>query len=393
MTARHGAAFLTADERKAFTAAVHAGDSGEPDTRRANALLLLDRGEPVRFVADVLFLDPDTVAEWRRAFRGVAHADDETRARIETEESEDETAVLERARAAASDSRSLFMFVISVAHLFMLSLMLPHPGFAIDAGDAVLGVPGFVECFCTVWAIVILDALLSLRKASGRLRQIVPRILLVCALPPCRATICPSAPGAAIWLPRGGWRLTGEALSRTLERRAAVPMLTVTLLVLPVVLVEFFLKDRIAGMPAVGPALHVANAVIWFCFALEFMMMLSVTARRRQYCVKNWISIVIILFPTFGFLRKMKIFSLLGMMVSTQMRKYRLRGLGVRLTRIALFLNLVERFLRRNPEKFLERLHEKRREKLDELEKLEGEIRRTRDTLSASNRVGAPRLS
>ena len=45
--------------------------------RRANALILLDKGRSVAFVADALLLDADTVRRWRRAFkeRGMALLD------------------------------------------------------------------------------------------------------------------------------------------------------------------------------------------------------------------------------------------------------------------------------------------------------------------------------
>ena len=45
--------------------------------RRANAHLLLDKGHSASFVADVLFLDADTVRRWRRGFEkyGMASLD------------------------------------------------------------------------------------------------------------------------------------------------------------------------------------------------------------------------------------------------------------------------------------------------------------------------------
>ena len=64
------ARFLPADERAALLTAV-GGDDG-PAARRANALLLLDRGKPVRFVAEALFLDPATVRGWLEAHRAAS---------------------------------------------------------------------------------------------------------------------------------------------------------------------------------------------------------------------------------------------------------------------------------------------------------------------------------
>ena len=64
------AQFLSAGERAVLLAAV-GGDDGAA-ARRANALLLLDRGEPVRSVAEALFLDPGTVRGWLEAHRAAA---------------------------------------------------------------------------------------------------------------------------------------------------------------------------------------------------------------------------------------------------------------------------------------------------------------------------------
>ena len=65
--------FLSEEDRKAFTALARDGSSPCRVSRRANALVLLDKGWSCQQVADALLLDDDTISGWRKLFeqRGV----------------------------------------------------------------------------------------------------------------------------------------------------------------------------------------------------------------------------------------------------------------------------------------------------------------------------------
>jgi transposase len=65
--------FLSEEDRKALTALAREGSSPCRISRRANALVLLDKGWSCRQVADALLLDDDTIRGWRRLFeqRGI----------------------------------------------------------------------------------------------------------------------------------------------------------------------------------------------------------------------------------------------------------------------------------------------------------------------------------
>ena len=283
---------------------------------------------------------------------------------------------METTQAPLSDARALAMFTLAVVHLFLCALVIPHPGFAVDARDAILAVPGFLWAFFLVWGALAAEALWSLRAPACGVRRAAARALLVCLVPPCRAAVCPAAPASTVWLPRGGWRRVDKVLFETLEMRAAFPMLLVSLLVVPVVAVEFFLADLIIAAPVLALAVHTANAVIWFFFALELAVMLPLAEDKRRYCVQHWINIVIVTLPLLGFLRAVPLLRAVGLAnVGQWMHAWRLRGLMFRALRVALFFNLVERFLRRNPERFLKVLRRREREKQDELEKLREDIR------------------
>ena len=373
------ARFLSADECAALLAAV-GGDDG-PAARRANALLLLDRGKSVRFVAETLFLDPATVRGWLEAHRAAASPPPGAVETPDPPPAPDET---------GSTARAAAMFWAAAAHLLIFGAILPHPGFAVDAHDRFLAIPGLLPVFAGLWALIAAEALWSSRLLRGGAGKAAMRALLVCALPPCRAAIRPGASGGTVWLPGFGWRRTGEALFEELERLSALPMLCVTLLIVPVVAVEFLFEERIAALPWLGLAVHTANAVIWFFFAFELTVMLSLAERKKQYCMKNWVNAVVVLMPFLGFLRAMRLFSAVGAVHSARLvHGWRLRGVLVRLIRIALVLKLVERFMRRNPKAFLARLRTRREEKLSELESLNEEIRRTESIVAQRERQKA----
>src|SRR5659263_539853 len=65
--------FLNEKDRKALTALAHDGSSPCRVSRRANALVLLDKGWSCQQVADALLLDDDTIRGWRKLFeqRGI----------------------------------------------------------------------------------------------------------------------------------------------------------------------------------------------------------------------------------------------------------------------------------------------------------------------------------
>ena len=373
------AQFLSAEERASLLAAV-GGDDG-PAARRANALLLLDRGKPVRFVAETLFLDPATVRGWLEAHRAASPPPPGAGGAPDAQQAPDET---------GSTAHAAAMFWAAAAHLLIFGAIVPHPGFAFDAHERVLAVPSLWPVFLGLWALIAAEALWSSRLLRGGDGKAAARALLVCAVPRCRAAIRPGAFGGAVWLPGFGWRRTGEALFEELERRSAFLMLCVTLLIVPVVAVEFLFEDRISALPWLGLAVHAANAIIWFFFALELVVMLSLAERKKQYCMKNWVNAVVVLMPFLGFLRTMRLFAAVGAVHSARLvHGWRLRGLAVRLIHIVLFLKLIERFMRRNPKAFLARLRTRKEEKLSELDALDEEIRHTETLVAERERQKA----
>ena len=117
------------------------------------------------------------------------------------------------------------------------------------------------------------------------------------------------------------------------------------------------------------------TALIWFSFAFEFILLVSLAEKKLEFCKRNWINLVIILLPLLAFLRSLQLFRFLRMAKAGKlMRAYRLRGLLTRMIKIAVVFNLIDRLMSRNPEKYDAHLREQIFEKEAELLELKSKL-------------------
>jgi transposase len=63
------AGYLSAETRQELTTLVRDGKAESRVTRRANALLLLDKGWSCERVAEALFMDDDTIRYWHELYQ------------------------------------------------------------------------------------------------------------------------------------------------------------------------------------------------------------------------------------------------------------------------------------------------------------------------------------
>lgn len=157
-----------------------------------------------------------------------------------------------------------------------------------------------------------------------------------------------------LWLPRLGWRIPNKRLQRRLQKVFSVPMIMIALLILPVFIVEFFMKAQVAEYAWLRAALHVSTGVIWFAFAAEFILMVAVTEKKLQYCQTHWVDLAIILLPLISFLRFLRVMRV--QQIIKMARVYRLRGTTVKALRALFVLDSVERLLTSNTERAIDRL-------------------------------------
>jgi voltage-gated potassium channel len=214
--------------------------------------------------------------------------------------------------------------------------------------------------------------------------------LVGCLCPPLRLGAHNPDMDGRLWLPGFGWRRANKALRVRLERILSVPMILIAMAILPVLLVEFGMRHQVAQHRWLQHTLHVSLGVIWFAFAAEFIVMLSVADKKLRYCKEHWIDIAIILLPFVSFLRSLRIVRVTRVAQLARMeqlvkmsRLYRLRGLAMRALRAMLLLKLLNRLLPSDPRKQLKRLREQLKDKQADVRQLKIQIIDLERTIAA----------
>jgi hypothetical protein len=158
-------------------------------------------------------------------------------------------------------------------------------------------------------------------------------------------------------------------------------MIFIALAILPVLLIEVGMKNQVAARPWLQFVLHLSLGIIWFAFATEFIVMVSVAEKKIRYCKEHWLDIAIILLPLISFLRSLRVVRATRVarlariqQITKMSRLYRLRGLAMRTLRALLLLKIVNRILRISPETQLKRLREQLRDKKTEIKLLRMQI-------------------
>ncbi|HCN27388.1 MAG TPA: potassium channel protein - like protein [Verrucomicrobiales bacterium] len=277
---------------------------------------------------------------------------------------------------AQGGPRHTLMAGVALLFTAQLSVLLPHG----DSGEALreglLANAWFTRAMLALWGVIGLEAVLGLFSAPDAWSARIKRLLIVCAAPPLRMTLATSTPPGWLWVPRFGWQPAGPGTTLKLERRLAIPMIVLTLLVVPVLVAELGFGETLDNHPRLAEAVHYLTSLIWLGFAAEFIWMVSATPEKAAYCLRHWVNLLIILLPLVAFLRFLRLFRFARMFKAGKLlRAYRLRGLWMRVWRTALLFNLIERLQERNPEKYRAVLEKKIRE-------LEAEVDRLKEKLA-----------
>jgi hypothetical protein len=106
-----------------------------------------------------------------------------------------------------------------------------------------------------------------------------------------------------------------------------VPMLILALLVLPILIAEYYFRNSLTH-PWVPPLLEAAFFIIALAFLIEFVIKVTIAQSRWRYCLANWVDILIIVLP---FLRPFRVARALR--VAQLSRVYTLRGVSLKLVR------------------------------------------------------------
>lgn len=275
--------------------------------------------------------------------------------------------------------RVRWMFWIAFSNLGFLALMLPHGGADKPIQEMALYHVAIPILLIASWIAIICESVYGFRQAPDR-KPALKRLILVVLLPAFRMVISPVRPNREVWLPAYGWREVSTVSVAEMEQRTAIPMLLATALIIPVLIVDFGLAEIVKESRPIQVTMAILMALIWFSFALEFIVMVSLAPKKLAYCKKHWINIVIIVLPLVAFLRSLQAFRFLRVAKAGNLaRAYRLRGLLTRSLKIALAFNLIERIMSLSPERYIASLDEKILEKEEEL----ADLRQRRDQTHA----------
>lgn len=262
--------------------------------------------------------------------------------------------------ADSSGLRHTVMLANSLGFLVIIGLVLPHGDSGSVFRDWLLAHPLFRPLMAALWGMVIAEGLLGLFLATDVWSKRLKRFSVTSLFPPLRMVMASSIPPGRLWVPRVGWVPTGKKTLARFEQKWAFPMAMVTLLVLPVLAVEFAYGETLDRYPRLALVTHLTTSVIWLGFTVELIWMVTAAPRRLTYCLQHWINLVIILVPLAAFLRLLNMFRLARMVRAGKLlRAYRLRGLSSRLWRLAMLLNLFERLQQRDPVKYCAALEAK----------------------------------
>jgi hypothetical protein len=304
------------------------------------------------------------------------------------------------------------MFIASVAFLLFVAgeLHFTRPA---------LFQPLLIAChfgLALTWPLFLLEALLQ-----GVARNPLWKTHLACCLcPPLRLAARDAVTGRRIWLPRVGWVPVDEGLRQRVEQTLNLPMLGISLMVIPVLALDYYQPDHhpivthvqsalqmraadatavdptaeekpswiatTARLPAVRMATRIGEALIWTAFALEFVVMISVVHRRMKYCLQHWVDILVIVLPLVGFLRTLRLARLARLnQLGRVTRLYRLRGSVLRAQRGMIVASILDRVIHRDPQRRLERLKETLSEKERESDLLRSKIRELQAKIAATS--------
>ena len=214
----------------------------------------------------------------------------------------------------------------------------------------------------------LVEAIVSMFRHSPTVPwgKALGRVILVTLMPPMRMSWVNPVTNQ-IWLPGMGWNRPSKELLKQLDRIFGVPMLVFAFLILPVLVLELTMAKTVSAYPVFGIALGISVAVIWFAFAVEFIIKVSASPKTLIYLKERWLDLAIVALPMFEFLlaqlqwtplaRLLRLTRAIGpQQLGKMSRMYRLRGLLIKGWQAMMLFGVVARVTGGTPEKRLQKL-------------------------------------
>jgi voltage-gated potassium channel len=283
--------------------------------------------------------------------------------------------------AAAADGRQTWedrlagpMFFLAVLFLVVLAGLIHryrHLGATDPEAYLIRGV------LAGLWVVFLVEAVVrfALRDRTRPAWKALGGVAVVALVPPlrmaCRSQVRPNH----IWLPGLGYQEITGRLRRTLERAFSIPMIFVALMVLPLLVLEYF---EAAKHPVLILWLDVGTSVVWLAFAVELIVMLAVSDRPWRYCFLHWIDVAIVFLPAVELLPLFRLLRLGRVLRLEQLLRWgrlaRLQAVLAHCWRAFLLLQIVQRLTGRSLEHRRKQLQDLLHAKEEEVADLRREI-------------------
>ncbi len=232
---------------------------------------------------------------------------------------------------------------------------------------------GCITLAATLWPLFLFEAAWRIGQRAANRHAAMWCVLM----PGLRLGLRDPQTAEQLWLPGLGWKTVDEALRQRIARDLNLPMLFVSLTVLPLILAEYVWFERIAASPTLSRITAIGTALVWWSFTIEFILMCSIAEKKLSYVREHWLDLAIILLPLLAFLRALQLGRLLRLQQLTKTaRVYRLRGVAMRTYRAALLVDAIARIIQGSPERRLARLQLR-------IEEQERQLRDMRDQAAA----------
>lgn len=229
-----------------------------------------------------------------------------------------------------------------------------------------------------IWPIFLMEYLYKLWLA--RKSNISPYLKILHAMtllfPPSRLAIGSMVKPELIWLPVLHWSKANPALEKFTRKKFLAPILVLGLLMIPALLIEIkFTEQTKQFFPTADLPfwLQTFHAMVWAGFALEFMVLISITEDKKEYCVKNWMDILILVLPVVSFFRSFRFLRVLKFNQLAQ--SFRMKGTQAKIREGLLLLDFIKRLgYMYNPEGQVKKIKKKMIKNEQERLELEAEM-------------------
>ncbi len=286
-------------------------------------------------------------------------------------------------------SRFLTPGMVSLSLIFLGLMALLVPASMTSQGLFSTGTTVFILWILgLIWLFFLAEFILMAIFACPAERKLgfQLRAFLAVLVPPLRFGARVSKSDSWVWLPFKGWRKATVELNERLAMRFYGPMALIALLVLPLLGLEYLGADQIRENGWLNSLIDISYRLIWFAFALEFAVRISLARGKAAYCKKHVLDLVIIVLPLVAFMRVLRVLRLARVAQLEQLgrmsRMHRLRSGLSKAFRFSIIVKLIKRSNVKALKKQLTRLDEELGDKEREVTDLKAQIKEVRDKLA-----------